>query len=242
MPFDEDSPELRPPWARTGRRWILVAVALAATSAVGARGVRTAHAGPATSPSSPAVTGDSGQANSDPEAASKGSGAANSASGAAFGPSRGRSPEERLAELNAFVQDGPDLHADGYIATVDDAATGSMVLLWHGPVTRTQAAIREKAAQLGIALTVQQRRYSFADLDSAARLLAERSGQGAFANFTVAGASAIVPGFDGVVVTGDYRTPPAGDRAAADTALARAATAEAGVAVRIEPGGPMMPL
>ena len=150
-------------------------------------------------------------------------------------------PQGGLVELTTSIHFRPDLGGSGYIESVNDAADRATILPWHGPADDVQRAIREQARQLGVTVTVEQRRYSSAELDRAAAALAGRSGRGVFANFRIHSVAGVTADFDGVVVTGEDLRPPAGDRAAADAALGRAATAEIGVAVAVEPGSEIIP-
>nr|AHE14644.1 alpha-lytic protease [uncultured bacterium] len=145
--------------------------------------------------------------------------------------------QNQLLELNTFIDDLPGIETSGYVESVNNPDALSTTLLWHGPADRTQQTIKQKAHELGITVTVEQGRYSRRDLDRALKALEGRSGQGAFTNFMI-NIWGLTADFDGVVVTGEYRHPPTGSRAEADAALARAATAELGVAIAIEHGGP----
>ncbi|MFG1603491.1 hypothetical protein [Actinoplanes sp. NPDC049265] len=149
--------------------------------------------------------------------------------------------EQRLGELKTWIISQPGIETSGYIESVNNASTLSTILLWSGPANRMQQQIKDKARQLGITATVRQRKYSSAELDRAAMTLTGRSGQGAFGNFKINSVVGLDPDFDGVIVRGEYMQPPTGSRAEADAALAKAATAEIGVAVAIEPGGEMFP-
>ena len=124
---------------------------------------------------------------------------------------------------------------------MNDAADRSTILLWHDPADDVQRAIREKARQLGITVTVEQRRYSSAELDRAAAALTGRSGTGVFANSRIHSAAGVTADFGRVVVAGEDLGPPTGDRAAADAAPGRAATAGIGDAVAVEAGSVIIP-
>nr|WP_221374936.1 hypothetical protein [Actinoplanes polyasparticus] len=125
----------------------------------------------------------------------------------------------------------------GYIDSVNDAETGSTVLVWHGPSDRIQQQILEEARRRDIAISVEHRQYPKASLEGAVeRLEAIVSGTGVFHNFEVSALAAFYMGFDGVTVIGDYIQPPAEGVAAADAALVQALRAETGVTVAIEHG------
>lgn len=150
--------------------------------------------------------------------------------------------QNRLSELNTWILTQPDdVHANGYVASVNDARTGSTILLWHGEANQTQKAITEKAAQLGITVTIQRRKHSLADITRGQEALHGLSGRGLFANFTINSTAGITADFDGIVVYGEYVNPPARGRTEADAALATAASEEIGVTVSIKPGGVVTP-
>ncbi|GAB7045113.1 hypothetical protein JCM9534A_02390 [Catenuloplanes indicus JCM 9534] len=149
--------------------------------------------------------------------------------------------QNRLSDLNTWILTQPDVHANGYVASVNDAQTGSTILLWHGEANQTQKAITEKAAQLGITVTVRQRKYSLADLTRGQKALHGLSGRGPFANFTINSTAGVTADFDGIIVHGDYIDPPARGRTEADAVLAAAASQEIGVTVSIQPGGIIVP-
>jgi hypothetical protein len=148
--------------------------------------------------------------------------------------------EELLGELNRFIAEYPLIEKSGFVTHVTDSFPMSATLMWHGPANPVQQAVKAKARELGIAVTVVQRRYGRDVLDRAMAGMAGRSGKGAFANFTIYGWS-LDADFDGVVVDGQYLRPPTVGRAEADAELARAAAAELGVAVDIRLGGELVP-
>ena len=117
----------------------------------------------------------------------------------------------------------------------------STILLWHGAANRTQKAIKERAAQLGITATIEQRKHSLADIIRGQEALQGLSGRGLFANFTINATAGVSADFDGIVVYGDYINPPAQGRTEADAALAKAASQEIGVTISIKPGGVVIP-
>jgi hypothetical protein len=207
-------PEAGNRWSR--RRALTVTAAAITVTLVGVGVVQSAHADPVPTPSDTALqpSGDVG---------------------------RVQEHQNRLSELNTWIISQPDVHANGYVASVNDPEAGSTILLWHGAANQTQKAIADKAAQLGITATIQPRKYGLADLTRAQKALEGRSGNGAFANFTINSTAGITADFDGIVVYGEYIHPPTQGRTEADAALAKAAALEIGIAVSIEPGGVITP-
>ncbi len=149
--------------------------------------------------------------------------------------------QDRLSHLNTWIAGQPDVYANGYLASVNDAQAGSTILLWHGEANQTQRAVTEKAAQLGITVTIQERKHSMADITRGQKALDGRSGHGLFANFTINSTAGLSADFDGIVIYGEYINPPTQSRTEADAALAKAVSEEIGVTVSIKPGGVITP-
>jgi hypothetical protein len=148
--------------------------------------------------------------------------------------------QELLSDLRGWIEALPGINTSGYITNINDAATGSTILVWHGPPDRTQQQILDEARRRNISISVQQRRYSLADLERATRQLAAiKSGTDVFQNFTLGSVAPFAPDFDGVTVAGEYIRPPAEGIAAANNALTQALTAKTGVAVKIDYGLPV---
>lgn len=144
--------------------------------------------------------------------------------------------QEQLVEFRVWTEGLPGIKTSGYVTSINnEPVDGSVVLVWHGPPGPVQRQIIDEARRRHIPISVQQRRYSMADLEQAASLIfAMESGAGELQNFKISGAGSFRIDFDGVTVVGQYIHPPAEGTAAADTALAQRLTARTGVAVRIE--------
>ncbi|MEU4163453.1 hypothetical protein [Actinoplanes sp. NPDC026670] len=146
--------------------------------------------------------------------------------------------QELLVDLRGWTEGLPGIKTSGYVTSINnEPVDGSVVLVWHGPADPVQRQIIDEAGRRHIPISVQQRKYSMADLERAAdQIFAIESGTGEFQNFKISGAASFSIDFDGVTVIGQYLHPPAEGIAAADTALTRALTARTGVAVTIEHG------
>jgi hypothetical protein len=148
--------------------------------------------------------------------------------------------QELLSDLRGWTQALPGITTSGYITTINDAATGSIVLVWHGPANRIQQQIVDEARRRHITASIQQRNHSLNDLERATRQIAAiDSGTGVFQNFERGSVAPFDLNFDGVTVTGEYLRPPAEGIAAANTALVQALTDKTGVPVQIEYGLPL---
>jgi hypothetical protein len=150
--------------------------------------------------------------------------------------------QNQLSDLRYWIEALPGIKTSGYVTSINNEPTdGSTALVWHGPADRVQQQILDEAHRRGIPATVQQRRYSMADLERAVnQLCAIKSGTDVFRNFTVNTISTFSIDFDGVIVDGDYIHAPAEGATAADTALAQTLTTTTGVAVKIGHGGPLI--
>jgi hypothetical protein len=146
--------------------------------------------------------------------------------------------QEQLVDFRGWTEGLPGIKTSGYITSINnEPVDGSIVLVWHGPPDPVQRQILDEARRRHIPISVQQRRYSMADLQRAAsQIFAIESGTGELHNFKISGAGSFSIDFDGVTVIGQYIHPPAEGTTAADIALTQTLTARTGVAVRIEHG------
>ncbi|MEU8820458.1 hypothetical protein [Actinoplanes sp. NPDC048796] len=145
--------------------------------------------------------------------------------------------QDRLSDLRVWIKAQPGIEASGYVTSINDPDAGSTILVWHGPADRMQQRIMDEARRRDIPVSVQHRAHSMGELERAVdQLIAIGSGTGVFRNFAVSSVAAFDIDFDGVTVQGDYIHAPAEGVPDADAALARALTAETGVAVAIEHG------
>ncbi|MDI6102821.1 hypothetical protein QLQ12_29805 [Actinoplanes sp. NEAU-A12] len=146
-----------------------------------------------------------------------------------------------LADLKTWIVAQPGIETSGYIESVNNPEAGSTILLWKGPANHLQQQIKDKARQMGIPVTVEQRRYSRDEIDRAQQAISDAGAHGVFTNFRVTGIGGVAGDIDGITVYGEYITPPAGDLVTADAALAAAATAQFGITIAIKSGvGPML--
>lgn len=204
---------------RWRRRTLVTAATVLTAAALAGVGVTAGASAPATPPDSTVLV----------------------TAGASVEPPDSTVMQNRLSDLNTWIITQPDVHANGYVASVNDAQTGSTILLWHGAANQTQKAIMERAAQLGITVSIEQRKHSLADITRGQEALQGLSGRGLFANFTINATAGLSADFDGIVVYGDYINPPARGRTVADAALAKAVSRKIGVTVSIKPGGGIIP-
>lgn len=108
-----------------------------------------------------------------------------------------------LIDLKSQIISLPGIEQSGYVESVNDAATNSTVLLWKG-TSPLQAEIVALAKASGIKVTIQQRKHSKADLDSATAKIQSKindPGWGGFMISSIAGADATT---DGLTLTGYF--------------------------------------
>ncbi|WP_189336124.1 hypothetical protein [Actinoplanes ianthinogenes] len=153
--------------------------------------------------------------------------------------------QNRLTDLKTWIIQQPSLGHSGYIESVNDAASLSTTLLWHGPSDDTQRNIIAEGRRRGISVKVEQRRYSREQLVEAVETLAKR-GKTAYKNFDLNSISGITAEFDGIKVQGvpdggSARTLADGSREETPqttiSKVAREASEDLGVAVSVELGG-----
>lgn len=135
-----------------------------------------------------------------------------------------------LSDLRTWIAEQPGIESSGYIESVNNPAAGSTILLWRGPATLLQQQIKDKGREMGIPVTVEQRKYSLADLMRAQQAVEDL---GPLDDFKVNSTSGLTADFDGITVYGDFLRP--------HPDLARELTARIGVAVEIKPGGEIVP-
>ncbi|KUL41332.1 hypothetical protein [Actinoplanes awajinensis] len=142
-----------------------------------------------------------------------------------------------LGDLKTWIITRPGIETSGYIESVNNPDAGSTVLLWHGAANYTQQLIKDRARQMGIALTVEQRTFSMADLVRTQDAILDLAGTGPLTDFRINSVGGLTADFDGIIVYGEHRHP----RPTADAELGRALTATFGVTVAVQPGGEIIP-
>jgi len=127
----------------------------------------------------------------------------------------------------------PGIDTSGYIASVDFPANKAATLLWYGPSSPLQQQILNEGTRRGIAVTVQYRQHSLAQIDAATAAIWQSAAQGQWQGFGITDIAGISADFDGIVVNGDYTATPAAQRAPQVRSLV---TTALGVPVRVAPG------
>ncbi|MFF0484863.1 DNRLRE domain-containing protein [Streptomyces sp. NPDC004435] len=111
--------------------------------------------------------------------------------------------QRTLDDFRAWINDLPDVEANGFVGTVHDADALSVVLLWHGDSAQ-RTHIAQEAATRGITLTVEQRNHDAAQLDGAMDAAFAQAEAGTWAGFQIAYIAGVTPDFDGIEVHGAY--------------------------------------
>ena len=142
--------------------------------------------------------------------------------------------QDILLQFNGWLEQQPSIHEAGYVASIHDATTRSITMLWNGQNSLPDAVIR-RASTDGIALKTRSWLLSYAQIQTAARTLVslDRNFFGAF-GFNLADVVGIDPSFQGVSIEGTFRSSVSDVAAAVDQLTARA-QALVGVTVRVIP-------
>ncbi|WP_300606118.1 hypothetical protein [Trebonia sp.] len=105
--------------------------------------------------------------------------------------------------------------------------------MWSGPVTAFLSNIIQEGRQLGIPVTVQERKYSLQQLRAAIAAVWEQAANGEWAGFNISAIAAISATEDGLTVDGQYTSSSAVTRAPQVRTLS---TSVLGIPVHIDPG------
>ncbi len=141
--------------------------------------------------------------------------------------------QDALSRFRGWMIGQAGFASSGYIGSVDDLPHKATTLLWSGPGTPFLRAVIAEGARRGVKVSVQHRRYSLRQLNTAARTAWHQAAAGQWNGFRVSGVVVISASYDGIIVDGMYTRTPAALRAPQVRAL-RANIA--GVPVRVQPG------
>lgn len=140
--------------------------------------------------------------------------------------------QDLLMRFNAWLAQQSSIRDLGYVASLDDAATRTVTLLWNGS-NSVPAAVVQRAATDGITLKTEPWLLSYWQVQTAAQTLAalNRDFFGEF-GFNLADVISIEPSFQGVSIEGTFSSSVT-DLAAAAAQLTSRARALVGVPVRV---------
>jgi hypothetical protein len=141
--------------------------------------------------------------------------------------------QDALSRFRAWMLAAPGFANSGYVGSVDDLQHKATTVLWAGPRTALLSAIVRRGAELGIAVSVQQRSHTLQQIDAAVHMIWQQAASGAWAGFSVSAIASVGVNDDGLTVYGTYTATPAAQRAAQVRSLA---TSVLGVPVRVVPG------
>ncbi|MEV7769886.1 hypothetical protein [Microbacterium sp. NPDC086615] len=111
--------------------------------------------------------------------------------------------QQKLGEFTSWLLDQPGNAERGYIASVNDAASLSTILLWHGSDSLQTEAL-EHAQELGITATVEQREHSLPEIDAAAMALLDAAPQFLEQGFQIEAVAAVSAESEAVTVVGNF--------------------------------------
>jgi hypothetical protein len=143
--------------------------------------------------------------------------------------------QEALQNFKAWMVAQPGFVKSGYVWAIDNLAGKSTTLLWYGPRTPLLARIISEGARRGIRVTVQQRKYSLQQLNTAANTVWKQAREGKWAGFKISTITEVTAVASGITVEGSYTAAPAAERAAQVRSLS---TTVAGVPVHVSAGQP----
>jgi len=147
--------------------------------------------------------------------------------------------QNQLMDFKSWILDQPGLAESGYIESVNDSSTLSTTLLWSGPEDDLQGAIIAEGQGRGIAVSVEHRAFSLAQLNRAADKIVSQ-GESAISGFRWTAIFVVTGDFDGIVVAGTSTTSGANSLNIPDTAtaatVAQRVKALTGVAVKVKTG------
>lgn len=111
--------------------------------------------------------------------------------------------QDVLTSFNGWLQQRSSIHDLGYVASIDDATTRTVTLLWNGstpiPSDVTQAAVAQ-----GITLTSKVWPLSYSKIQQTAQMLADAGPSTYPPGFTLADVVGIDPDYAGITVEGTY--------------------------------------
>lgn len=141
--------------------------------------------------------------------------------------------QNTLSLFRAWMLRQPGFARSGYVGSIDDLARKATTIMWHGPRTHLLTAIIREGARRGIAVHIQQRRYSLQQINAATAAIWKQAAAGGWAGFKVSAIAGISAANGGITVEGTYTAVPLDRRAPQVRALA---TVVRGVPVHIVPG------
>ena len=143
--------------------------------------------------------------------------------------------QDALSQFRAWMINQPGFATSGYVGTIDDLANKGITVMWHGPGTPLLKSILAEGARRGITVSVQHRKYSLQQLESAAQSVFQQAAAGKWTGFKVSAVEALSVTDNGLTVDGTYTSVPLAERAPQVRSLA---TVVNGVPARIVPGRP----
>lgn len=141
--------------------------------------------------------------------------------------------QDALSTFRAWMITQPGFADSGYVGSSDDLQHKATTILWSGSHTALLSAIISEGERRGIAVSVQERRYSLQQLDAAANAISKQAASGGWAGFTISAIAEVGITENGLTVYGTYTATPAAQRAPQVQSLA---TTVLGVPVHVVPG------
>lgn len=169
--------------------------------------------------------------------------AAETATAAPASPAAESLHAQDLQNFNTWIVSS-GTRTSGYVASIDDPATGSETVLWNGPKSSAMNQVLAEGAARGIKISVKSWPYSYSDLDAAAKRVMDDQSWLPDTGFTVTDVSALDGQFAGLTIEGTFDPGlTAGQRTALEDHITKAASNLTGkqMPVRVRDGVTAMP-
>lgn len=111
--------------------------------------------------------------------------------------------QRTLGELKSWILAQPDVASSGYIEQVNDANHLATTLLWFGDDPLKESTLRHAKA-MGIAATVEQRPQSLANINAAAKKIADSADELKAAGFTLSAVVGVQADTPTIQVEGEF--------------------------------------
>lgn len=111
--------------------------------------------------------------------------------------------QEALQEFKGWILKQSGIESSGFVESVNDADHKATTLLWKGK-SQLQSTIAAEGTKRGISVSIQQRKYSFKQIEKAAARVLKDDAAGKWKGFSVASIAGISADYDGIVVQGSF--------------------------------------
>ena len=120
--------------------------------------------------------------------------------------------QDKLQLFAEWIDKRDDSDADGYVESVNDAEHLATTVLWRGRATPAQEAVLAEGRRRGITVTIEKRKYDYAQIEKAADQVFADVEAGKWQGYDVSAVSGMRADYDGITVqaTPTTRAKPRG--------------------------------